>query len=738
MRRSSSSPVAFAITAALIGSGTAALHSQPAFSQAAEIEEVVVTARKREESIQKVPVAVTAVTGGMIEEGHVANLIDIGKLAPNVTFTVQGSAGMAMGVSIRGISYDDLEKSFEPTVGVSVDGVFLGSNSGMNVDLDDVESIEVLRGPQGTLFGRNTIGGVVNLRRAKPTGEWGLKAEYDRGSNDREDAKIAVNFPIVADKLAGKINVRSLEGGGFQYNVTRGEDVKGRDLKSGTLSLLFTPTDSFEAVLRVDSYEDDNEGPEITNMSESTDLLCSAFGLGAAGCRETSFDLAKANDFKTSYAVQPHFNSIEGENATLEMNWDVGSYVFTSITGYQNFDEYLDVSFDGAPVPITQFIRPQEYDQISQELRVATNSESSLDYVLGLYYLSSEYTTTQDFRFFGSQSQLFTSNQKLSAYAVFGEANYALTDSLKLTFGGRFTEEEKEFFHDHVIEATGPFTFNGTKTWSDFTHRLGLDYSFNDRAMAYVSWGTGFRSGGWNGRPATPGGVGPFDPEYVDNYEVGMRTSWLDNRLVFNATLFYMEYEDKQEFNVVANPTTGGFDTRVENAASASYQGVEIEGSVRPFDEHDVVVRFSLGLLDAKYDKWLRNGVDVSNQAKAIYAPEVTSGVGVSYDRAFIGSSEVNLSANWSYTDEHRGRSEVPVDTTGRDIVPSDSVVDVAANFKFPVRDSAQLFLSLYGRDVFGEDGGKISRPVEIRPLMFVMSGLKPAREFGVKVGVEF
>ena len=704
-----------------------------------EIEEITVTARRRFESIQDVPIAVTAVSGQLIEDIHLANLIDIGKVSPNVVFTSQSSGGQAMGVSIRGIAFDDLEKSFEPTVGISLDGMFMGTNSGMNLDLWDIESVEILRGPQGTLFGRNTIGGVVNIRRMKPTGELGFKAEVDVGRYDREDVKAALNFPIIPGKVAGKISLRSLQGGGFQHNIARNEDVKGRDLIGGNISVLLTPTDAFEALLRIDFYDDKSEGPENLNMSGPSEALCSAFGLGPLGCRDTSYDVAAADKFKTSVVPQRHLNFIDGQNATLEVNWDLGNYQLTSVTGAQDFDELLDVGFEGASMAVTQFVRPQEYEQLSQEFRISSDAfDSKLDYVAGLFYFSNEYTTTQNFVFFGSTAQLFTSNQELDAIAVFGEANYEVSDALSFTIGGRYTDEEKKFVHDHPVEATGPFSFEGTESWSEFTHRLGVQYSFSGDLMTYASWGTGFRSGGWNGRPATIGGVGPYDPETVESYEIGIRSELADGRLTLNATAFKMDYDDKQEFNVVADPVTGQFDTKIENAAKVSYEGLEIEGLARPSSNHDLIVRFSLGLLDSKFDTRMRDGVNVANQTATLFAPDKTASIGFSYNQPLFATSSLNLSGGLNFVDKHRGRTEIPMEpiADGRDVVPSRKELDLSATLETPIGSGSKFFVSVYGTDLL-EDGGFADRPVEIRPLFFV-AGMRVRRQYGVRFGIEY
>ena len=238
-----------AIHAALAATTAGALTAVPAIAQdesAAGLEEVVVTARKRAESLQDVPVAVTALTAGMIERGNLNTVVDVAKMAPNVELIAQPFAGSALAASIRGVGLDDLEKTFEPTVAVSVDGVFYSSTAGANVDLFDVEAIEVLRGPQGTLFGRHTIGGVINIQRSKPTGEAGTRLQATFDEFERQDFKAVINAPLGADGGV-KVSLRSLQSESFTKNVIKGENSDNRDLVTASVAVRYDFSDDWSA-----------------------------------------------------------------------------------------------------------------------------------------------------------------------------------------------------------------------------------------------------------------------------------------------------------------------------------------------------------------------------------------------------------------------------------------------------------------------------------------------------------
>lgn len=703
------------------------------------LEEIVVTARYREESVQDIPVAVTALSGSFMESNNVNSMLDIEKFSPNVEFTIMPFAGQALSASIRGLSFDDLEKSFEPTVGVSVDGMFLGTNAGANVDFFDVESVEILRGPQGTLFGRNTIGGSVNIKRTRPTGEFGAKAQIDVGRYDHVDVKAVVNFPIIENVLAAKVTARSLENNTFQYNVTRDEEVDGRDLTAFGASLLWTPSENFEALISFDTFDDDSFPPELLNVSTGDptdpDLFCLIIP-GELGCDTQSATRSAAQDFELSFAPIPFQSSIDGYNLIAELNWDIGSYKLTSITAMQDLDELLDIENTGAPIEVFTAFRPGTYEQLSQEFRAQSQFDGRFNFVAGVYYFTSEYTLDGNADLLGGTVTDFFHYQELDAFSVFGEGTYDLTDKLRLTVGARYTDEEK--LSDHVDNLV-PFTFLGKESWSEVTPRVSLDYSWDDDKMAYITWSTGFRSGGFTGRPATlPAAETPFDPETVENLEVGIRTEWFNNRLRANLSAFKMTLEDKQETVVLPAPG-GNTNTIVVNAAEADYSGFEFEGALSPFDEHDLNLRMAIGYLDASYEELFQNVggeiVDIAANALVVYAPEWTVSIGADYTRE-LGRGELAYAVNWKWTDDSFGRtSDFLPDFLNRHIIESYNTLDMSLTYRVPYGDST-MSLSVYGQDIL-EEGGRLARPFDTGGLFYFNTPVM-RRNYGVQFGFEF
>ena len=680
-----------------------------ASGEAAAIEEIVVTARKREESLQDVPLSVSAFNESAIEAAYGENIGEFTKMAPNVTLARQPYAGNALFAGMRGIVFGDLEKSFDPAVGVVVDGVPLVTNTGALIDTFDLESVEILRGPQGTLFGRNTIAGVVNVRRTRPTGEFGLRTQFRYGAYNETDVKAVLNFPL-GDTLAVKMAAFYDRGDGFQeqadFDLATGEvtgtgdQIPGEDTINFYTSILFEPNETFDALLTFEYIDDDSTLATPVNLTVphlsaaqwgaiTGSMFANLFagvppgaaiggGIGSAlgqggnfcdiygavlaplngwvpdvACAKYGWELGESNGYKYSVAAQLFNNSIEQKGVSLELNYDVGDLTFTSVTGYKEEEELLDEDNLGAPVYIFHPWRPQEYDQFSTELRVASDFGGKFDFVGGLYYVESENFITASVYAFSNRSVPGATpspdgdaGQKLNAFAAYGEGYYQLTDDLRLTVGGRWTREEKDFFifqrlsgdasgllpptawgcglsgdlqaqADAVASAwigSAPTpeiaearaaglacNSDGEESWTEFTPRVSVDYSFSDDDMVYASWSRGFRSGGFNGRATTPSSIGPYDPEQVDSFEIGLRSRSLDDRLVFNATAFHAIYKNKHESEIYQ--FGAATETVVNNAAKATINGLEIESQLAVTE--NVQLRATVGMIDGKYDEFL-------------------------------------------------------------------------------------------------------------------------------------
>ena len=750
-----------AIHAALAATTAGAITAVPAIAQdesAAGLEEVVVTARKRAESLQDVPVAVTALTAGMIERGNLNTVVDVAKMAPNVELIAQPFAGSALAASIRGVGLDDLEKTFEPTVAVSVDGVFYSSTAGANVDLFDVEAIEVLRGPQGTLFGRNTIGGVINIQRSKPTGEAGMRLQATFDEFERQDFKAVINAPLGADGGI-KVSLRSLQSESFAKNVTKGENPDNRDLVTASVAVRYNFSDDWSAQFTWDNYNDNTQLVDLLNISTTGGPNfegANGFALiSPFHGKAESADRSRATDYTTTYSSGNFMSTIQGNNYALAIDGRIGNHDLKFITSMMDTKERMDICSWGSPIPGIIFpfgtgtpdnpsdapclfpvLREQEFEQSSNEIQITSDFDGPINYVAGIYTMESEAP------FESGPVQVIESLQDLEARAIYGEINWDITDAWELTVGARYTEEEKDFF---VVAGGFPNGKDFNFEDDEVTYRLVLQRNF-DFGMIYGSYSTGFKSGGFNSRGTTDNTVGPYASETVDSMEIGFRSEWFDNRLTFNATYFDASYEDKQEQVVTAGDGSyiyngqpencgGPTCTFIFNAGEVDTDGLELEVMAMVTDR--LTLRGAMGTLDADYARFDYAGIgDISDRAEVVWAPELTYNIGGEYRINGLGGEWI-INANYKYTDEAWGRSDFGTYNFqyGPEILREDfKVLDVSATYLLPVGNGTAM-IRVYGTDIL-EDGGRIERPFDAGA--FAFASLVPRRTLGVTIGYEF
>jgi iron complex outermembrane receptor protein len=751
----------------LIVTGVWSAHAQEQ-PKAAALEEIVVTARKRTEDLQSVPVAVSAFQGKFLEEQFTSTVSDLERFTPNVQLQPIEYSGGGLTAAIRGVGFGDLEKSFEPAVAVSVDGLFLASNTGATIDSFDIASVEILRGPQGTLFGRNTVGGTVNITRTRPTGEWGLKAAVSYGSYDNKTFKAIANAPLLKDVLALKVGAYVSNGDLFTRNFVSGVRDRGASKVSFTSALLFTPSTNFEALLSYDHINDKSQFPKAVNLTTPGGLICDILP-GGVGCIGASYDVAKAQDFKVSFTQKPFYAPLLSDSINLRMTWHGPWYDIESTTGYIGMHDKLSEENTGVPdlggTPVFTAERNGTSNQFSQEVRMTSKLDSAFNYVAGVYYFKSRYTLNpQDIYLLGGQIQHFTASQDSKSYAAFAETYWTIAPQTRLTVGARYTRETKEFA-DTAFDTTQPQPFpvafacpdptlpttdpsfaacrDPSVTFSKVTPRVSLDYKFTPDAMIYATWSRGFRSGGWNGRATSQTSIGPYDPETVDNYEVGVRTEWLDHRLRMNLTLFDEKYKNKQEevLTPAPNGPPGSIETVVRNAAAATIKGVELEVTAAPVD--NVTLYSSAGYLDAKYDRFDQYDavsgqvLDVKDTRNLRYAPKITFNVGGNWR---LPAPSMNgrfiVSGNYKWLDKF---ASSPVkDTSGlnRDIIPSYGQFDTSLSYERELSNHHSHFrASAYLNDAF-HNGGRVIRTLDAG--VFWFGEVNVARTWGVEFQYEY
>lgn len=617
-------------SAAIIAFGAAGLSTQalaadaPAAASADnpnQVTEIIVTAQKRSERLQDAPLAVTAFNNQTLKQASVTNLTDLDGHIPNVTLEAVATFPNASSFTIRGLGFGDVESTFEPTVGEEVNGVYLARNVGATQDLFDVNTVEVRRGPQGTLDGGNTIGGVVALTTKKPTGDLDGEIEITGGDHGRGELRAALDLPLIKDVLSARVSVMDLSYGGYLHNIANGDTLGAIHSLSERVTVLYKPTDRFDATFVADYDRDRDNGfpnmdgtPAVGTLNGAPDFVMAtlvSYGLAAAPDK-------KPYDVDATYPTFFDYDTV-GASATFNYRFDWGT--LTSITGYREYDDNNINEYGGdgdvtvpqkAPAvtitaPFFTSQRIQDQDQFSQEVHIASPSGPHFfDYVAGVYYLHQHYDL-QNLEG-GSLFGVFPPNsyttqyahQGDTSYAVFGQGDFHFTSKLTLTLGGRYSYEDKDFHNIPV--GYYPTQFNYSANWSDFSPKAVLNYKFTPDNMGYIEYSRGFRSGGFNGRAGSEDSAGPYAAEHVDSYEIGLKNEFLNRRLVVNVDAFLEKYDNIQEEVQLLDPTTGDDETVVQNAGAATYEGVEIES-------HAILgggfsADASLGYLDAHFNSF--------------------------------------------------------------------------------------------------------------------------------------
>ncbi|NND68067.1 MAG: TonB-dependent receptor, partial [Halioglobus sp.] len=484
-----------------------ALTSAPA---ALSLEEVVVTARKKEESIQKTPVSVSVI-GKELQEATLRRLDDIQGFTPNVYIRNTSGTPAGAAISMRGVTYQEIDKSYDPSIGVVMDGLYLGTSSGSLQTNFDIARIEVLRGPQGTLFGKNTIGGVINIIRGPVTMEWGADVSVTLGEDGREDYKAVVNVPLIDDTLGVKFFVSDINSDGYMRNTTLGKDVGGDDFQTIGFATQWNATDDIQVKFLYEHYENQTEGA-WANFNTPDLLACQLEGaFWAVGCQASD----SGSDEDRVSNEQRNSNDSDYDTAILTLNWDLGDFLLTSITGTREQDESNISGFDASPAELLYLDYTNSWEQFSQELRITSQFSEKVEFIAGLFYWDVEYDQ------FWNTHQLFfildqlgsivpgvpggamfppnilgtnTQEQETTSYAAFFSGDWNVTDQLTLTAGLRWTYEEKDFkgtdaaFYVEGTERPVPPFTEFDDDWDEISPKLGFRYTFNDDVMVFGSY----------------------------------------------------------------------------------------------------------------------------------------------------------------------------------------------------------------------------------------------------------
>jgi len=559
--------------------GTADRQSAPADAAAAQdtssIPDIVVTAEKRAEGVQNIPIAITAVTGATLEKAGVKQVGDLVQLAPSLQF---GTRSTNVFIAVRGIGQAGQDIGSQSGVTVALDGVPLLNHFMMNPSFLDIERVEVLRGPQGTIAGRNATGGAINVYSKAPSDRTDGELALTLGSYARLGAKGFVNAAL-SDTLFARISFQAERADGWLRNGYTGGRNDNTDLAEVRGHLLFKPSSSFSVRALVD-YTRDRSSP-------SFNLLLGRADPNIPTPSQVPGYAYPQNDIRnlTFYFNEPNQRDVKDIRSTLVARWDVGANAaITSTTGFIKHDiRLMNDDVDLTPAPTSKFNLIGLYaKQFTQEFTGTTDLGSRADLVAGLFYMHGEsseplYLTTAGI----TNYLVYLPSETLDSYAGYAQLRYKLTDSLRATVGARYTIDTKSYAMDATVLTTHRLLAD-KDTWKAFTPRFALDYAPNANTLVYASVSRGFKSGGFNTLGDITQPVNRFDPEYVWNYEAGTKLALFDKKLRFGLTGFYSDYSNLQQTVFVINAQTGVNFPKVENSANGKIKGVEFEFDAAP------------------------------------------------------------------------------------------------------------------------------------------------------------
>ncbi|BFM15162.1 TonB-dependent receptor [Maricurvus nonylphenolicus] len=616
--------LAQAISVAL-ASSTVSVYAEESFT----LEEIVVTAQKRAESLQDVPISVNAVSGEFIQNSGVSNLEEMSAYVPNLN--ISDSPGTNQ-IVIRGLGSGAGNSSFEQSVGLYVDGVYAARARQFQVPFMDVERVEVLRGPQGVLFGKNSIAGAVSVISAKPTEDFEAeitgKYEMEYGSHE-VDAFVSGQL---AENLYGRLAVKTAGEEGYLDSEVLGKDYPEVETDAVRAVLVWDASEDTEVTLKLEHAELDEKG---NNFQISDIDLTAPTPAGLAAGLHLAYKAAitagqedfKLND-KAFASLAPRL-SLESDNVALQVKHSIGEYELTYLAGYSEYESDSVGDYDFSTVDYLVSRGEEEYKQSSHEIRLASPVGETFEYMLGAYYIDRDLdrplsARDADFSFAGApgaalnHSQFIQYDEQADAWSVFFQGTWNVTDTVRATLGARYSEETKEARGTHTLTALGDYStaitnpavliplaglgiannsFEGKRTEENLDPTFNVQWDFSGDGMAYLTWTKATKAGGFNASNNTPNPDNvEFEEEEAENIEVGVKLDLLDGRARLNAAYFNTKFDDLQVSSFDGSNFVTG------NAAKAVSQGVELEATLAVTPEW--TIGGNMAWLDAEYDEF--------------------------------------------------------------------------------------------------------------------------------------
>ena len=692
-------------------------HAQTATEQSASdslaLTEIVVTAQRQSESLQQVPIAVSAVTAEALAARGIADSLSLEVAVPNLTLTQNG---VSITPFLRGVGSNQSNPNDEASVATYIDGIYIPSVTGNIFRYNNIERIEVLKGPQGTLFGRNATGGVIQIVTRDPETEPLFQGDIGYGKYDTIEASAYATTGLGANLAADLSVVYARNGDGYGRDINRDADIFKRNELGLRSKILWTAGERTEIRLSADYSRLKSTGTDY-QLAEG---VIGVDGVTSwPGKRKTNTDWKNTGD-----------NEVYGGSLRIDHDFDFARFV--SLTGYRHVDGDFHLDQDATPTPIVRADINQFAESWSQEFQLLAPSGSAIDWLLGAYYFNADYAYTP-LRIEGFGAAPFTTldlygSQNTESLSAYGQATIPLTESTGLTFGLRYTTEDQKtkgsIVGDGVVVLPEDLT-RQKQNFKKLTWRVALDHDFSDDILGYLSYNRGIKSGGFNMINAnTPG----YNPEILDAFEAGLKTQLFDRRVRFNIAAFFYKYKDIQVFNI-----TGGGAVLTTNAAKAEVKGIDIDAAWRVTNE--LTLSGGLGVLDSEYTDFPdatytppspldgpQTTIDATGN-DLIYAPKVSGNVALDYAMPTdVGT--FNLNGTLSF------RDKVYVSAANRLAIPGYTVVNASLGW---TSTSEKFGVKLWARNLFDKDYYLNRTEQALGDIQF----LAPPRTFGVTFSVK-
>ncbi len=695
-------------------------------TSSSSFEEIIVTAERRAVSLQRTAVSVAALTQEQLDASSTQTTFDLQFRTPGLAFKTNAFLGQPY---IRGVGSDIISAGADATVATFIDDVYQSRAAGSILDFYDVERVEVLKGPQSTLFGRNVTGGAIRIFSKQPQDVLSLEADAQDGNYDKLRLRAAINAPVVEDKVFVRFAGLRSSRDGYVKNLANNTRLDDEDFWAGRGQVLVKASEDFEILISGDISRE-RSSRLLGNKPEVG--CCSSLGLGLIPGVVGS----TSPNPREVYHDTDDLAAVNSKGLSGKLTWDSGPVAITSITAIRKIDFLQRLDLDATDLPAVTNSPTEDSKTFTQDFQFASEKTGKFEWLAGLFYLHEDVTQALDIE---SVLLSITSRPKgtvkTEAYAAYGQASYYFTPQWRVTAGIRYSHENRKIDFQQIDTAvdgdgnllTSIINSSGDKSWTSWTPKFGIEYFHSDDLLVYVSASRGFKAGGFNTNSVQPA----FDPESLWAFEAGFKSTILDGKARFNMSAFWYDYKDIQLLTLASDAPVGAFPI-VINAAAATVKGVEAELWAKITNGLDIDA--SVAILDATFDTF--DSIDPNNPGnnpnragqRMPQAPKASAHIGVQYSWDVFDAGNITLRGEWRY------QSGVFFNSFADPVVHQEAYSLFNARVTFNSKDDG-WYIAAYGRNL----GDKLYASNKIRqdPLVGNLINWGAPRTYGLEVGIK-